>query len=109
MVQQYPDYQEVVSKYLPDVLKNNPSLRNSLQQTQDFNLAYHLAKNSDSYRAQNHSNQRNADAERLVKNSQISGSLSAIGGTSPMNAAKRYKDMSDADFKKEIAKNVGYN
>ncbi len=108
MVQQYPDYQEVVTKYLPEVLKNNPALRNTLEQSQDFNLAYYLAKNSESYKSSAKTQQRNADAERMVKNANQSGSLSAIGGTSPINNAKRYKEMSDADFKKEMAKNLGY-
>lgn len=108
MVQQYPDYQEVVTKYLPEVLKNNPALRHTLEQSQDFNLAYYLAKNSESYKSSAKTQQRNADAERIVKNANQSGSLSAIGGTSPINNAKRYKEMSDADFKKEMAKNLGY-
>lgn len=109
MTQKYPDYQEVVTKYLPEVLKNNPNLHRSLQQTQDYELAYYLARNSDSYKSQTKSVQRNADAERMVKNSQQSGSLSSVGGTSPMNQAKRYKDMSDDDFRKEMAKNLGYS
>lgn len=108
MTQKYPDYQEVVTKYLPEVLKNNPGLHRTLQQSQDYELAYYLAKNSDTYKGQSKTAQRNADAERLVKNAQQSGSLSAVGGTSPMNTAKRYKDMSDADFMKEAAKNRGY-
>ena len=108
MTQKYSDYQEVITKYLPEVLKNNPSLHRSLQQTQDYELAYHLAKNSDTYRNQSKSVQRNADADRMVKNSQLSGSLSAVGGTSPIDTAKRYKDMSDEEFIKEANKNRGY-
>lgn len=108
MTQKYPDYQEVVTKYLPEVLKTNPGLHRTLQQTQDYELAYYLAKNSDTYKGQSKSAQRNADAERMVKNAQQSGSLSSVGGTSPMNTAKRYKDMSDEDFMKEANKNRGY-
>lgn len=108
MTQKYPDYQEVVTKYLPEVLKTNPGLHRTLQSSQDYELAYYLAKNSDTYKGQSKTVQRNADAERLVKNAQQTGSLSAVGGTSPMNTAKRYKDMSDSDFMKEAAKNRGY-
>lgn len=108
MTQKYPDYQEVVTKYLPEVLKTNPGLHRTLQQTQDYELAYYLAKNSDTYKGQSKTAQRNADAERMVKNSQQSGSLSSVGGTSPMNTAKRYKDMSDEEFMKEANKNRGY-
>lgn len=109
MTQKYPNYQEVVSKHLPEILKNNPGLHKTLQQTQDYELAYYLAKNSDSYKSQNKTIKRNADAERILKNSQQSGSLSSAGGTSPMNAAKRYKNMSDEEFTKEVNKNRGYS
>ncbi|MGL5264050.1 MAG: hypothetical protein ACRDAI_05690 [Candidatus Rhabdochlamydia sp.] len=108
MTQKYPNYQEVVSKHLPEILKNNPGLHKTLQQTQDYELAYYLAKNSDSYKSQNKTIKRNADAERILKNAQQSGSLSSAGGISPMNAAKRYKDMSDEDFIRESNKNRGY-
>lgn len=108
MTQKYPNYQEIVTKYLPEVLKNNPGLHKTLQQTQDYELAYYLAKNSDSYKSQNKTMKRNTDAERILKNAQQSGSLSSVGGTSPINAAKRYRDMSDEDFIREANKNRGY-
>jgi len=108
MIQKYPNYQEVVTKHLPEILKTNPGLHKTLQQTQDYELAYYLAKNSDSYKSQNKTMKRNADAERIVKNAQQSGSLSSAGGMSPINAAKRYKDMSDEDFVREANKNRGY-
>lgn len=108
MTQKYPNYQEVVTKHLPEILKNNPGLHKTLQQTQDYELAYYLAKNSDSYKSQNKTIKRNADAERILKNAQQSGSLSSAGGTSPMNAAKLYKNMSDEEFTKEVNKNRGY-
>jgi len=108
MTQRHPDYQEVVTKYLPEVLKTNPGLRNSLEQTQDYELAYHLAKNSEAYKAANKTVKRNSDAERIVQNSQRAGSLSSVGQTSPINEAKRYRDMSDQEFMKVAQKNLGY-
>lgn len=108
MTQKHPDYQEVVTKYLPEVLKDNPSLRASLEQTQDFGLAYYLAKNSDAYKAATKTAKRNSDAERIVQNSQKAGSLSSVGQTSPINEAKRFRDMSDQEFMKMANKNLGY-
>jgi len=108
MTQMYPDYQEVVSKYLPEVLKQNPSLRGTLQNSQDFELAYYLAKNSDSYKQNHKKVTKNAEAERIVQNAQRAGSLSSVGQTTPMSEAKQYKNMSDADFKKQVQKNLGY-
>jgi len=107
MAQRHPDYVEVISNYLPEVINKNPSLRKTLEQTQDYELAYYLAKNSDSYREKNKSVQKNSDAERIIKNSQQSGSLASVGSSSPINTAKRYKEMSDSEFRKEMTKNMG--
>jgi hypothetical protein len=107
MTQKHPDYQEVISKYLPEVLKQNPGLQNSLQKTQDYELAYYLAKNSDNYRREKKRSTKSADAQRIVENSQKAGSLSSMGSTSPISQAKRYKDMSDSDFRNLVSKNLG--
>lgn len=108
MTQKYPDYHDTVTKYLPDVLKNNPSLRGTLQESKDYELAYYLAKNSDAYRGGQKSSSKNADAERIVQNAQRAGSLSSVGKTSPINEARRYRDMSDSEFKQQVQKNLGY-
>lgn len=107
MAQRHPDYADVITQHLPEVIKQNPSLKKTLEQTQDYELAYYLAKNSDSYRKQTQSTKRNLDAERILKNTQQSGSLSSMGSTSPINTAKKWKEMSDADFRKEMSKNMG--
>lgn len=108
MTQKYPDYQETVTKYLPEVLKQNPGLRQTLQQSNDYELAYYLAKNSDAYKSDTKTAKKNADAERIVQNANRAGSLSSVGQTSPINEAKRYRDMSDSDFKAQVQKNLGY-
>jgi len=106
MTQKYPDYQEVITKYLPEVLKTNPSLKNSLQQTQDYELAYYLAKNSETYKSENKKAKKSADAQRIVENSQRAGSLSSMGSTSPISQAKKYKDMSDQEFRDLVSRNL---
>jgi len=106
--QQHPDYHEVVTNYLPEVLKSNPGLQRTLETTQDYGLAYHLAKNSDGYRARNKTTKRNADAERIVQNAQQPGSLSAVGQSTNMSEAKRWKSMSDDEFRAAVNKNLGY-
>ena len=106
--QKYPDYEQVVTKYLPEVLKQHPGLRQSLQQTQDYELAYTLAKQSDAYRKENKSKKRNEDAERMLANAKSPGSLSSVGDTSPVSQAKRYKDMPESEFRKIANQNLGY-
>lgn len=108
MTQKYPDYQNVVSNYLPEVIRNNPGLRETLEKTQDYELAYYLASNSEGYKSTKKSAKKNADAERIVQNANRAGSLTSIGQNSPISEAKRYKDMSDADFQKQVQKNLGY-
>ena len=108
MQNEHSDYSEVISKHLPDVIKQNPFLRKSLKKSKDYNLAYFLAKNSESYRSQHKKTQKNADAAKVVQNSQLAGSLSSMGTTSPINTAKRYREMNDDDFRKEMNKNLGY-
>jgi len=108
MVQQHPDYQEVITKYLPEVLKTNPSLSKTLQSTQDFELAYYLAKNSEGYKKINSSNKKNEDAERILQNASRAGNLSSVGQSSSMSNAKSYKSMSDDEFRKLSSKNLGY-
>ena len=108
MSKDHPDYDEVIRKYLPDIIKQDPSVGEFLQQTQNSKLAYSLAKSTDAYRRDHQEKKKNEDAERLIANSERPGSLSAVGGTTPISVAKRYRDMSDEEFRKEMAKNVGY-
>jgi len=107
MAQKHPDYQEVITKYLPDVLKQNPGLQSTLQKTQDYELAYFLAKNSDSYRNEKKQSKKSADAQRIVENANKAGSLSSMGSTSPISQAKRWKDMSDDEFKQAVSRHLG--
>lgn len=108
VMQQNPDYQEVVTKYLPEVLKSNPELRRSLETTQDYQLAYHLAKNSDQYR-QAHSQpaQKSKEAQKIIENANRAGSLSSAGAGTPVSEAMRYKDMSEDEFRRAVHKNMG--
>ena len=108
MTQKYPDYRETVTKYLPDVIKSNPRLRDTLEKTQDYELAYYLAKNSDTYKSEQKAVKKNADAERIVQNSSKTGSLSSMGQSSPVSTVKNWKNMSDNDFMSQVNKNLGY-
>lgn len=108
MAQKHPDYQEVLTRYLPKVLESNPSLRNALQQSQDYELAYYLAKNSDAYKADNRQTKRSKEAEKMLQNAQQPGSLSSVGGSSTQSSVKNWKQMSDQEFMSQVHKNLGY-
>jgi len=104
MAQRNPDYQEVITKYLPEVIKSNPSLRHTLEQSQDYELAYYLAKNSEGYRNATMSEKIHSDAERILKNSKTGSGISSVGASTPVSQAKRYKDMSDDEFRRLMDK-----
>jgi hypothetical protein len=110
VIQQHPDYQEIVSKYLPDVIKSNPSLRNTLVNDPNrYELAYWLAKNSDAYRNESKQTAKNADAEKIIQNAERAGSLTAVGHSVGGTPKVSYKNMSDADFMKQVHRNLGYS
>lgn len=106
--QKYADYNDVVTKYLPEVVSKNPSLAATLQSDPNkYELAYYLAKNSDSYRSTKHETKKSSDAQRIVENGQRAGNLSAVGSTSPQSVVSNIKNMSDADFMKMANRNMG--
>jgi hypothetical protein len=106
--QKYSDYSDVVTKYLPDVLKKNPALRTTLQNDGNrHELAYFLAKNSDSYREATHEVKKSTEAQRIVENGQRPGSLSAVGSAAPQSQVSNIRNMSDDDFMKMANRNLG--
>ncbi len=105
----YNDYNDVVTKYLPDVIKNNPALKTTLQNDPNkHELAYYLARNSDAYRGAHHEAKKSDDAQRIVQNGQRPGSLSAVGSTSPQSQVRNIKNMADKDFMAMANKNRGH-
>lgn len=106
----HADYEEVIRNHLPKVLEQQPGLRQTLQQTQDYELAYYLAKNSESYRQAQAASQAppvHPNAEKIVANANKAGSLSSAGHGSPLSQAKRWSTMSDAEFRSHVARHMG--
>lgn len=111
MYRKYPDYEQVITKHLPEILEKQPNLRNVLQQTQDYELAYYLAKNSDGYRANQSTEQSkpkiNPEAQRAIENLDRPGSLSSVARTSTASQLKKWSQMSDDEFRKHAMRNLG--
>ncbi len=111
MYRKYPDYEQVITEHLPEVLEKQPNLRNVLQQTQDYELAYYLAKNSDGCRAKHSSEQPkpkiNPEAQRAIENLDKPGSLSSVARTSTASQIKKWSHMSDDEFRKHAMRNLG--
>lgn len=106
--QKYSDYNDVVTQYLPDVVAKNPSLKSTLENDPNrYELAYYLAKQSDSYREKTHETKKSTDAKRIIENGQRAGTLSAVGSAASQSNVGNYKAMSDSDFIAMANKNLG--
>ena len=111
MYRKYPDYEQVIKEHLPEVLEKQPNLRNVLQQTQDYELAYYLAKNSDGCRQKQSTEPSkpkiNPEAQRAIENLDRPGSLSSVARTSTASQLKKWSQMSDEEFRKHAMRNLG--
>lgn len=107
--QQHPDYNEVVRKYLPTVLQNDPEIKEMIMNAPNpYKAAYFIAKRSDAYLQDQRTSQRSPEAQKVAQNMQRAGNLSAVGSTSTASQmGNNYKTMSDDDFMKMARKNLG--
>ncbi len=101
----HPDYNEVIQKYLPEALKEEPYWSTVLTPS-SFAQAYSLAKKSEAYKKDHGKRKRNADAEKMVANSQRSGSLSSVGGAASGNGQPDWLNMPKAEFDRRRFENV---
>lgn len=109
MSQSNKDYDEVVRKYLPEVLKTDPDLKDVIMSAPNpYKVAYHLAKRSDSYLKDKSTESRSPEAKQASHNLNRPGNLSSVGSTSASSQASGYKNMSEKDFKALAAKNRGF-
>ncbi|MCK5612903.1 hypothetical protein KAR91_64110, partial [Candidatus Pacearchaeota archaeon] len=94
MQQTFPDYEETVRKYLPDVLKEDPDLRVEIENAKNpYKLAYTLAKRSTQSIQEKAKNTKSETADRIIENSKRPGSLSAVGSTTPKSQMRNWKNM----------------
>lgn len=110
IAQQYTDYNEVVRKYLPNVLKDDPELKDVIMNSPDpYKTAYYLAKRSDSYLQEQRNANRSPEAKQAASNMQRPGNLSSVGQAVPSSQTSHWKQMSDSDFMKQVNRNLGYS
>lgn len=109
MAQTHKDYDEVVRKYLPEVLKTDPDLKDVIMNAPNpYKAAYHLAKRSDSYLQDQRQQNRSPEAKQAVQNLNRAGNLSSMGSTASSSQASIYKNMSDKEFAELANRNRGY-
>ncbi len=93
----YNDYEEVITKYLPLAIKDNPQLMNELRST-DFETAYFVAKSSKAYIKDKAFAPKTKEAQKIVENSETIGSISGIGSATAGDATPNFAKMDDEEF-----------
>ena len=99
VAQMYPDYAEVLEKYLTPLVKQKPHLVGRIQSGSDKALfAYELAKMAQHAQEHQAAPIRSENAQRIVENSKKPGTLSQAGGQGALSKADYYASMSDQEF-----------
>lgn len=105
----HKDYEEVITKFLPEAIKENPNIRYWIESSESpYEQAYYLAKKSDAYLKEMAVKTRSKDAEKIVKNNRSTGNLSSIGTNSSARGTVDYKNMSDDEFRMVAARNMRF-
>lgn len=110
VVQTHPDYAEVIQKYTAPLIKQKPHLAEGIYGAKNKALfAYELGKmyQQQQQAATPPSNMPSANAQRIVENSRKPGTLSSAGGQGSLSKADYYATMSDVEFMKMAARNLG--
>lgn len=107
--QAHPDYAEVLEKYTAPLLKQKPHLAEGILGSRNKALyAYELGKMAQNMNATSATaTQTHATAQKIVENAKKPGNFAQVGGQSVLSKADYYATMSDTEFMKMAAKNLG--
>jgi len=95
-----PSYLDVINKYLPDVIKSNPTAKDIIKnapQSQQYDMMYSFATSNKDYVIEQHVNKAKADS-RIVDEPQRVNSLGAMQGGSSAVGKESALNMSDESF-----------
>lgn len=110
MAHSYPDYEKVIRKYVPELLKTEPDLKDTITNSPNpYKTAYYLAKRSDQYLKDQREQNRSPEAKKVLNNMLEPGNLSSVGQAPAGSASSSYKNMSDKDFLELVNRNLGYS
>lgn len=107
--QKYPDYAEVVNKYLTPYIQQKPHLVKEILQAENKALfAYEIGKMAQQIEQLKAPPPPavNQDAQRIVDNSRKVGTLSQAGGQGALSKADYYASMSDSEFMKMATRHL---
>ena len=109
----YPDFNEVVSKYLPGVLRSQKMVDAIRADSDPAELAYALAKTNPEYMKDVQAKQAQQVAQKIQQNLGSQGSIAAAPAAvtqkvTPQDEAERIRNMSDAEFDQLLLQRRGY-
>jgi len=115
MSQQNPDYQDVVSKFLPLAIKEDPDLAHEIEIMVKTGknaaaYAYKRTKQSAAFLESSKKVEHNDQAKRILENAERSGNLSEISPGASVNSQRSaYWSMSDEQFRQQMNANLGFS
>ncbi len=102
----YKDYSEVLEKYLPEVLKDNPALVQAIRASENpYATAYALAKLNPKYVAAQagSGDGKKSDADKMLENLQKPGTSQQAGQSSGgLSKADHIAKMTDEEFEAHV-------
>lgn len=99
----YSDFDYVVKTYLPDVLKEDPSLVRVLENSTEMNrLAYKLAQSSPRYHQEQLVKQNKNAVDRIVQNANRTQPATTRKNATVQDEDTKYKNMTDEDILKNF-------
>lgn len=101
----YPDYAEVVTKYIPKIIKDDPDLAETIRNSPNpYIAAYKIAKTSYLYNQdKNNSDKANQTTQKILENSSKPQSVHSQGYQGALSDAKNFENNSlSSERKKEV-------
>lgn len=103
MRSRHSDYNEVIQKYLPDVLQDDPDLAYAIKDNPRMQkLAYRLAQSSPKYHQERLAKQNASSIDRIVENSTRAQPANARKNITVQDEEARMLSMSDEDLWKQF-------
>ena len=98
-----PDYKDVISKNLPNVLKAKPALAAAIKSSQNpYLLAYELGKLDPSYKAKETGDRIDKDAQKIIDNLE-KPQLGKGGGGGGLDKVDAYAKLTDDQLEERIS------
>lgn len=103
-----PDYRDVIQTYLPEALKEDPELADDIRGARNpYSYAYKMAKKCSKYVQEQAKKSLSPESKKAFDNMTKPKSLSSVGNASKVSTQGKYNAMSDSEFRKLMAKNLG--